>query len=148
MRGCGYIFSILVTVSIYVQIIFRKYVKIPLPVCHYMYIFYLINRKPVGVWEICQICTKHICNFRHLHSRVTLLETITDLLQSTFHGQYTNIYIYKYIYIYIERERERERDENVFKTTRPFCYQWFHVSTRQANATKHGKINFKPMNRS
>ena len=37
-------------------------------------------------------------------------------------------------------------DENVFKTTRPFCYQWFRVSTRQANATKHGKINFKPMN--
>ena len=22
--------------------------------------------------------------------------------------------------------------ENVFKTTRPFCYQWFRVSTRQA----------------
>ena len=71
-----------------------------------------------------------------------------------------------YIYIYKERERERERgrererekererergrgrDENVFKTTRPFCYQWFRVSTRQANATKHGKINFKHMNRS
>ena len=39
-------------------------------------------------------------------------------------------------------------DKNVFKTTRSFCYQWFRVSTLQANATKHGKINFKPMNRS
>ena len=29
-----------------------------------------------------------------------------------------------YIYIYI--------CENVFKPTRPFCYQWFRVSTRQA----------------
>ena len=38
--------------------------------------------------------------------------------------------------------------ENVFKTTRSFRYQWFRVSTLQANATKHGKINFKPMNRS
>ena len=38
--------------------------------------------------------------------------------------------------------------ENVFKTTRSFRYQWFRVSTHQANATKHGKINFKPMNRS
>ena len=36
-----------------------------------------------------------------------------------------------YIYICI--------DKNVFKTTRSFCYQWFHVSTLQANATKHGK---------
>ena len=39
-------------------------------------------------------------------------------------------------------------DKNVFKTTRSFCYQWFRVSTLQANSTKHGKINFKPMNRS
>ena len=39
-------------------------------------------------------------------------------------------------------------DKNVFKTTRSFRYQWFRVSTLQANATKHGKINFKPMNRS
>ena len=29
--------------------------------------------------------------------------------------------------------------KNVFKTTRSFCYQWFRVSTLQANATKHGK---------
>ena len=40
---------------------------------------------------------------------------------------------YKLIYIYIYI------DKNVFKTTRSFCYQWFHVSTLQANATKHGK---------
>ena len=33
-----------------------------------------------------------------------------------------------YIYIYI--------DKNVFKTTRSFCYQWFHVSTLQANANR------------
>ena len=39
-------------------------------------------------------------------------------------------------------------DENVFKTTRPFCYQWFRVPTRQANSTKHGKRNFKHLNRS
>ena len=37
--------------------------------------------------------------------------------------------IYVYIYIYI----------NIFKTTRSFRYQWFRVSTHQANATKHGK---------
>ena len=29
--------------------------------------------------------------------------------------------------------------ENVFKTTRPFCYLRFRVTTLQANATKHGK---------
>ena len=27
-------------------------------------------------------------------------------------------------------------DKNVFKTTRSFCYQWFHVSTLQANANR------------
>ena len=48
--------------------------------------------------------------------------------------------VWSFCYIYI--------DKNVFKTTRSFCYQWFRVSTLQANATKHGKINFKPMNRS
>ena len=26
--------------------------------------------------------------------------------------------------------------KNVFKTTRSFCYQWFHVSTLQANANR------------
>ena len=38
-----------------------------------------------------------------------------------------DIYIYIFIYRY------------VFKTTRSFRYQWFRVSTHQANATKHGK---------
>ena len=37
-------------------------------------------------------------------------------------------------------------DTNVFKTTQSFRYQWFRVSIHQANATKHGEINFKPMN--
>ena len=27
-------------------------------------------------------------------------------------------------------------DKNVFKTTRSFCYQWFRVSTLQANANR------------
>ena len=27
-------------------------------------------------------------------------------------------------------------DKNVFKTIRSFCYQWFHVSTLQANANR------------
>ena len=30
-------------------------------------------------------------------------------------------------------------DKNVFKTTRSFRYQWFRISTRQANATEHGR---------
>ena len=42
-----------------------------------------------------------------------------------------DVEVLRNIYIYI--------DKNVFKTTRSFCYQWFHVSTLQANATKHGK---------
>ena len=59
----------------------------------------------------------------------------------SFHGHsFLNLYRHIYRYVYI--------DKNVFKTTRSFCYQWFRVSTLQANATKHGKINFKPMNRS
>ena len=31
-------------------------------------------------------------------------------------------------------------DENVFKTTRSFRYQWIRASSLQANATKQGKI--------
>ena len=59
-----------------------------------------------------------------------------------------HIYIYICIYIYIvymwqmssvfSHESAQRNDaghlicENVFKTTRPCCYQWFRVSTRQA----------------
>ena len=74
------------------------------------------------------------------------------------------MYVYVYMYIYIvymwqmssvfsHKSAQRKDvghliDQNVSKTTRPVCYQWFRVSTRQANATKHGKMNFKRMNRS
>ena len=59
-----------------------------------------------------------------------------------------NDFIRQHIYIYIvymwqmspvfSHESAQRNDaghlicENVFKTTRPFCYQWFRVSTRQA----------------
>ena len=64
------------------------------------------------------------------------------------------MYIYIYVYIYIvymwqmsvfSHESAQRNDVghliygNVFKTTRSFRYQWFRVSTHQANATKHGK---------
>ena len=48
--------------------------------------------------------------------------------QCTFVKSLSVWLIYIYIYIYI--------DKNVFKTTRSFCYQWFHVSTLQANANR------------
>ena len=62
------------------------------------------------------------------------------------------IYIYIYIYIvymwqmsvFSHESAQRNDaghliDKSVFKTTPSFCYQWFRVSTLQANATKHGK---------
>ena len=63
---------------------------------------------------------------------------------------YICIYIYIYIYImymwqmssvFSHESAQRNDaghliDKNVFKTTRSFCYQWFHVSTLQANANR------------
>ena len=60
------------------------------------------------------------------------------------------MYIYIYIYImymwqmssvFSHESAQRNDaghliDKNVFKTTRSFCYQWFHVSTLQANANR------------
>ena len=57
----------------------------------------------------------------------TILNFSLDFMHKTKYQNSIHIYIYIYI------------DKNVFKTTRSFCYQWFHVSTLQANATKHGK---------
>ena len=60
----------------------------------------------------------------------------------------THIYIYMYMWqmssVFSHESAQRNDaghliDKNVFKTTRSFCYQWFHVSTLQANATKHEK---------
>ena len=85
---------------------------------------------------------------------------------SRFWAGITHTYTHTHIYIYIRivymwhmssvfsHENAQRNDaehliyESVFKTTRSFRYQWFRVSTHQENATKHGKINFKPMNRS
>ena len=60
-----------------------------------------------------------------------------------------HIYIYIYTYMYMwqmssvfshESAQRNDAgnliDKNVFKTTRSFCYQWFHVSTLQANANR------------
>ena len=62
------------------------------------------------------------------------------------------MFIYMFIYIYImymwqmssvfshESAQRNDAghliDKNVFKTTQSFCYQWFRVSTLQANATQ------------
>ena len=96
-------------------------------------------------------------------------------MQETMNTQHSSLYLFLSLYIYIninkyiyciyivymwqmssvfshESAQRNDAghliDKNVFKTTRSFGYQLFRVSTLQANATKHGKINFKPMNRS
>ena len=64
-------------------------------------------------------------------------------------GTDTHPYIYIYIYkmymwqmsVFSHESAQRNDaghliDKNVFKTTRSFCYQWFRVSTLQANANR------------
>ena len=63
-------------------------------------------------------------------------------------GRHIDIYIYIYkMYMWqmssvFSHESARRNDaghlidKNVFKTTRSFCYQWFHVSTLQAKANR------------
>ena len=63
------------------------------------------------------------------------------------------VYMWQMLQVFFHKSAQRNDsghliDENVFKTTRSFCYHLFRVSTLQASATKHGKINCKPMNRS
>ena len=79
---------------------------------------------------------------------------------SRYSAQILICIIYIYIYIYMSQmssvfshESAQRNDaghliDKMSLKQQSFCYQWFRVSTLQANATKHGKINFKPMNRS
>ena len=58
----------------------------------------------------------HIQVFRYFVSSFIVNFSVEEL--------YIYMYIYVYIYVCV--------CENVFKTKRPYCYQWFRVSTRQA----------------